>query len=73
MVNGLMPGCGLLHLLDHQVEVYGTRLLARRILLERLKKTLGTAHGRDVEEHVLESPIIVRVGGDVGPLIGVGA
>jgi hypothetical protein len=62
-----------LHLLDHFVEVHALRPLARRILFERFKKFRGAEHSRDVEEHVVYSPIVIGVGSDVGPLIGVRA
>lgn len=61
----------LLQLLHDLIQVEAGRLPALRIILERHQELAHIVLGRHKQEEVVDDPIVVRVRGDVRPLIGV--
>src|SRR5262244_2616898 len=71
----LASGCveASLHLLDHLVDAETRRTLARRIVLERLKELADRRQHAVQDPGVGHEPVVIRVRGNIGPLVGVGA
>ena len=62
-----------LHLLDHRVDAETRRTLARRIVLERLKELADRRQHAVQDPGIGHEPVVIRVRGNIGPLVGVGA
>src|SRR5262245_66116452 len=66
--RGLFAG-RLLHFLQDFVQVERGRLLPLRVLPERRQELGDVGLSGHEHERVIEDPIVVRVRGDVGPLV----